>query len=289
MRSEAIFLSVVFAQMARNVSTVTCAEERSELGQIGVAAHSSEISFPGQGQRVGQSDYLAERIQQCRKLFQSFRRSKRASSLQQRLKDDNFEAPALVALENSTQFTSEWTWIGEIDRFELVKSCQRCLRSARDRDENLSAWVPLNVHELEWVVLAHELGEELLSLGRPAEASIIFEEILNLSVNDVLAYLKLSISQLAAHDSLECASFIDLAHRLRIPQLLRQAVILDYHNSHLRSTVDLLLRIICKEPVAESLLSEGVPRSSGMDMGFVMILQARHQPAQTQTSKREKA
>jgi len=48
--------------------------------------------------------------------------------LADRLRDPTNTSPALLPLPRAHEFSSTWTWFGDVERFELVKSCNRSRR-----------------------------------------------------------------------------------------------------------------------------------------------------------------
>ena len=148
-----------------------------------------------------------------------------------------------------------WTWLGPLDRFELVRSCGRSVNQAGE---------PLSDEELACIVEAHEVGEELLCLARLSEAAEVFELILASSPSDVLAHLKLAVAVLAVHP--------DKARRLAVA-LLRHAVWLEPHNCHARDYADMLLRLATGRPLEPWMTTAArVPQSPGMAAAALELL-----------------
>lgn len=305
---------------------------------------STASSFPGEGHRI--SEGAAENGDALALAAASLRLERAGFEppaavwlpLVDRLRNPTDTPPALLPLSRAHEYSSTWTWLGDMERFELVKSCKRSRRPSprkrsandgsggagevdgrRDRyagvcsktsisggtvppnqvacataDEN--RWCELNDAELAWVVGAHEIAEGFMARSRPAEACVVLSQLLDLSPSDVLAHVKLAVALLAADtedgagadfDSTSGgtgeeatkrgaerapAANVQAARNLQIPVLLRCAVQLEPENAHLRSLVDLVLRIVGGVEVPDSYWGAELPRSPGIDLCLLAML-----------------
>jgi len=259
---------------------------------------STPSSFPGVGHRVdnGASDERDELAAEAvaLRLAKAHFFSSENVRLEDRLRDENYCPPALLPLGRVGELGSSWTWLGPVDRFELVKSCKRSQRWRKTRvgeshpispgDSTLDSeigCVELTDDELEWVVSCHEVAELLLSRVRPAEAALLFEAVIDVSPSDVLAHIKLALALLAADAEAQTVgsqqgswgeSEVAAARRLRVPTLLRHAVMLDPSNGHLKGLVDLILRVLARSRIPDQLWAADVPRSPGIDLCLLAML-----------------
>jgi hypothetical protein len=245
--------------------------------------------FPGDGHQVDDGsacDDLTTEAVALRRAKAKFSLSD-SERIENKLVDPNYSPPALLPLHREDELGSNWTWLGQVDRFELVKSCKRSRRLFRqsgnggcESSVEPFEWRDLSDSELSWVVSCHEVGERLLLQARPAEAALLFEAILDLSPSDVLANLKLALALLAADAQSGGSGHVSgaagasaTARRLHVPALLRHAVALDPANNHLIGLVDLILRIISRTAIPDQLWgASDFPRSSGMDLCLLAML-----------------
>jgi hypothetical protein len=177
------------------------------------------------------------------------------------------EPPRLLPLPDAGQFSSEWTWFGALDRFELVKSARRTVnRGGRE----------LTDAELTILVEQHERVERLLVEGSFPEAAGVLGDLCAGFPNSTLGLFNLALAKLAAAaaggERALTPALEDAA------QLLRMAVGLEPENQALRSHADLVLRVSCREPVAEQEFegAAGCSRSSGMLSALHHIALAGH-------------
>lgn len=243
-------------------------------------------SFTGVGRRVGDgimpNDALSETAVSLRLERRTLQGRIKHCSLWVRLQDASYIPRALLALDRENEFGSNWTWFGEMDRFELVKSCKRSPVIVENSAPNSEDWVEISDSMLDWVVRSHELAEGLLVAARPSEAALVYESILDLSNSDVLSLVKLALALLAAEvlgaspaprERLASAEFpIMLTTQNSAIRLLAHAVHLEPSNRHLAHVADLTLRIISGEHIPDLLLSAEVPRSPGIDHCLLMLL-----------------
>jgi hypothetical protein len=226
--------------------------------------------FPGRGRRILDTpvDELTVELNSLQDLQKSL--SVTSVPLLERLRDTSFSPASLRSASASNQ-VADWTWLGTLDRFELVKSCQR---SSCARPEG---WGELMDRELEFVVLAHELGEQLLLRNREYEAAMIFEQVLSISPADVLGYLKLGLSLMkckcSASKVIKKADLYQLARDMHVIEMFKFAIMIEPSNKHLRSVIDIFIRILADAPVNDRLLTAEVPRSVGIDMCLLSMLQ----------------
>jgi hypothetical protein len=87
--------------------------------------------FPGQGHRVSEGaaeDGDALALAAVRLLAERAGFAPPAAAwppLSDRLRNPAYSPPALLPLTRAHEFSSSWTWLGDVERFELVKACQR--------------------------------------------------------------------------------------------------------------------------------------------------------------------
>ena len=166
--------------------------------------------------------------------------------------------PALRPLANREHFLSEWTWMGEVDRFELVKSLRRS-HGADDGSE-------LTDDELELAVLCFEAAEEHLERERFAAAIPLLERALDVAPSFTLAWYKLALASLAVHgpNAMDSGDAADL---------LRCAASLEGGSEHLRANVDLVLRVHSRVEVPDEYWRrERCPRSAGDVVALVAMV-----------------
>jgi hypothetical protein len=155
--------------------------------------------------------------------------------------------PQLLPLRNQEAFTSPGCWMGEVDRFELVKSGQRTVN--RQGQE-------LSDAELEYCVCRHEIGEDHLVEEQFAEAVVVFEDVVHRFPNSTLAYYKLGVAKLA---------LIEVGAAMNDTELLFQkAVLIEPENNILRVNVDLILRMCSDTAIPDSYWTEQFPKSRGI-------------------------
>jgi len=259
----------------------------STIVEMGTSSRNSELNdisndnlkFPGDGHRLssnGGSDKAASAVNSLRRIRAILKTD--TVPINERLKDKTFKPTPLRLLKDNSR--CHWTWCGCIDRDELVKSCKRssCFSTITKQkviNDNLNenGWRELTNDELEYIVLAHETGERLLIEGRGWEAVGIFENILNISPSDVLAYLKLALSILKSKcdDEEENENFLNV--QSYILALLKNAMMLDSENKHLKDNIDLILKLLSRCPTIDPrLFSAEVPKSLGMESCYVSMI-----------------
>jgi hypothetical protein len=87
--------------------------------------------FPGEGHRVSEGaaeDGDALALAAVRLLAERAGFAPPAAAwppLSDRLRNPAYSPPALLPLTRAHEFSSSWTWLGDVERFELVKACQR--------------------------------------------------------------------------------------------------------------------------------------------------------------------
>lgn len=248
-------------------------------------------SFIGIGRRVGDgivpNDSVSESVVALRSERLNLRGRQQHDSLGTlwaRLQDPSFFPPVLLALDRVQEFGSDWTWFGEIDRFELVKSCKRSRVMVEKFGPDSKDWVELSDGILDWVVRSHEVAEKLLIAARPSEGALVYEAILDVSNSDVLSHVKLALSLMAAGvlgvsaASTERSTSADVPMTLKTKnsaiRLLAHAVYLEPSNQHLAHVVDIALRAISGEQIPDWLLSAEVPRSPGIDHCLLILLRS---------------
>ena len=168
--------------------------------------------------------------------------------------------PALRPLANREAFLSEWSWLGEVDRFELVKS----LRRSHGADGSSE----LTDDELELAVFCFEGAEEHLERERFASAIPLLERALDVAPSFTLAWYKLALATLGRDGpcAIESGDAADL---------LRCAASLEQESEHLRANIDLVLRVHARVEVPDEYWRrERCPRSAGDVVALVAMLRA---------------
>eukprot|EP00903_Cladosiphon_okamuranus_P017832 g16411.t1 len=155
--------------------------------------------------------------------------------------------PALRGLPRGGEgFFSEWTHLGQPERFELVKCVNRSVGADGEA---------LSDAELEWAVLCLEEAEERMAALDFSTAAGVLERVLGRCPGLTLAYYRLALSLLAARGAqasmqarllLDCSMYLEGAE-----------------NRHLSASVDLVLRILRNDAIPEAYWSEDYPRSLG--------------------------
>jgi len=174
--------------------------------------------------------------------------------------------PSLRALPGQSSFLSEWSWMGELDRFELVKSLRRSSRggtngsSGEDEDEELED------DELELATLCLEAAESHMLHECFGEALPLLERVLDLAPSCTLAWYKLALCTLAM-DGPSALEGGDAA------ELFRCAASLEPGNEPLRANIDLALRVHARVKVPEDYWKrERCPRSGGDVIALVAMV-----------------
>jgi hypothetical protein len=174
--------------------------------------------------------------------------------------NQSWTPPQLLALHNHEAFTNTYCWMGEVDRFELVKSAQRTVN--RQGQE-------LTDEELEYCVRQHEIGEAHLVAERYADAAMVFEDVIHRFPNSTLAYFKLGVVKLVLHEggsTMSCAVL-----------LFQKAVLIEPENNILRVNVDLLLRMQSNTQIPENYWTEQFPKSRGIVQAALAYKQRHNQ------------
>lgn len=192
------------------------------------------------------------------------------SLLRRSARCDGWLPPPLLPLTHRCDYWSEWTWVGDIDRFELVKSARRSCGGQLQWDElagssSTNRSSPISDAQLERVVNLVERAEADMEGERFQDALSAFDEALALAPSFTLAWYRAALCAAAVHGP---AAFDDGASTPGSPPLagsggaalhfLRVAAWLEPANAGLCGNIDLILRIHARCHVPQRLWEVGV-------------------------------